>query len=199
MTAISATMVKQLREKTGVGIMDCKEALLQSNGDIDNAVDFLRKKGLATAQKRAGRAMSEGLIQPYIHMGGKLGVLVEINCETDFVAKNDDFKEFAKNIAMHIAATNPVGIASNDVPKEVINKEKEIYRAQAIELGKPENVVDKIVEGKLNKFYKDNCLLNQAYVRNPDMNISDLLNDLIAKMGENITIKRFVRFQIGDS
>ena len=198
MTAISAIMVKQLREKTGVGIMDCKEALLQSNGDIDNAVDFLRKKGLATAQKRAGRAMSEGLIQPYIHMGGKLGVLVEINCETDFVAKNDDFKEFAKNIAMHIAATNPVGIASDDVPEEVINKEKEIYRAQAIELGKPENVIDKIVEGKLNKFYKDNCLLNQAYVRNPDLNISDLLNDLIAKMGENITIKRFVRFQIGD-
>jgi len=199
MTAISATMVKQLREKTGVGIMDCKEALSQSNGDIDNAVDFLRKKGLATAQKRAGRAMSEGLIQPYIHMGGKLGVLVEINSETDFVAKNDDFKEFAKNIAMHIAATNPVGIASDDVPEEVINKEKEIYRAQALELGKPENVIDKIVEGKLNKFYKDNCLLNQAYVRNPDMNISDLLNDLIAKMGENITIKRFVRFQIGDS
>lgn len=199
MTAISATMVKQLREKTGVGIMDCKEALSQSNGDIDNAVDFLRKKGLATAQKRAGRAMSEGLIQPYIHMGGKLGVLVEINSETDFVAKNDDFKEFAKNIAMHIAATNPVGIASDDVPEEVINKEKEIYRAQAIELGKPENVIDKIVEGKLNKFYKDNCLLNQAYVRNPDLNISDLLNDLVAKMGENITIKRFVRFQIGDS
>ena len=199
MTAISATMVKQLREKTGVGIMDCKEALSQSNGDIDNAVDFLRKKGLATAQKRAGRAMSEGLIQPYIHMGGKLGVLVEINCETDFVAKNDDFKEFAKNIAMHIAATNPVGIASDDVPEEVINKEKEIYRAQAIELGKPENVIDKIVEGKLNKFYKDSCLLNQVYVRNSDVNISDLLNDLIAKMGENITIKRFVRFQIGDS
>ena len=199
MTAISATMVKQLREKTGVGIMDCKEALSQSNGDIDNAIDFLRKKGLATAQKRAGRAMSEGLIQSYIHMGGKLGVLVEINCETDFVAKNDDFKEFAKNIAMHIAATNPVGIASDDVPDEVINKEKEIYRAQALELGKPENVIDKIVKGKLNKFYKDNCLLNQAYVRNPDVNISDLLNDLIAKMGENITIKRFARFQIGDS
>ena len=199
MATISAAMVKQLREKTGVGIMDCKEALSQSNGDIDNAIDFLRKKGLATAQKRAGRAMSEGLIQPYIHMGGKLGVLVEINCETDFVAKNDDFKEFAKNIAMHIAATNPVGIASDDVPEEVINKEKEIYRAQAIELGKPENVIDKIVEGKLNKFYKDNCLLNQAYVRDPDVNIANLLNDLIAKMGENITIKRFVRFQIGDS
>ena len=199
MATISAAMVKQLREKTGVGIMDCKEALSQSDGDIDKAVDFLRKKGLATAQKRAGRAMSEGLIQPYIHMGGKLGVLVEINCETDFVAKNDDFKEFAKNIAMHIAATNPVGIASDDVPEEVINKEKEIYRAQALEMGKPENVIDKIVEGKLNKFYKDSCLLNQAYVRDPDVNISDLLNDLIAKMGENLTIKRFVRFQVGDS
>jgi len=199
MATISAAMVKQLREKTGVGIMDCKEALSQSNGDIDKAVDFLRKKGLATAQKRAGRTMSEGLIQSYIHMGGKLGVLVEINCETDFVAKNDDFKEFSKNIAMHIAASNPVGIASDDVSEDIINKEKEIYRAQALEMGKPENVADKIVEGKLNKFYKDNCLLNQVYVRNPDVNISDLLNNLIAKMGENITIKRFVRFQIGNS
>ena len=199
MATISAAMVKQLREKTGAGIMDCKEALSQSDGDIDNAVDFLRTKGLATAQKRAGRTMSEGLIQPYIHMGSKLGVLLEINCETDFVAKNDEFKEFAKNIAMHIAATDPVGIASDDVPDDIINKEKEIYRIQAIEMGKPENVAEKIVEGKLNKFYKDNCLLNQAYVRNPDMAISDILNDMIAKMGENITIKRFVRFQIGDS
>ncbi len=199
MATISAAMVKQLREKTGVGIMDCKEALSQSDGDIDKAVDFLRKKGLATAQKRAGRTMSEGLIRSYIHMGGKLGVLVEINCETDFVAKNDDFKEFSKNIAMHIAASNPVGIASDDVPEDIINKEKEIYRAQALEMGKPENVADKIVEGKLNKFYKDNCLLNQVYVRDSDVNISDLLNDLIAKMGENITIKRFVRFQIGNS
>ena len=199
MATISAAMVKQLREKTGVGIMDCKEALSQSDGDIDNAVDFLRTKGLATAQKRAGRAMSEGLIQPYIHMGSKLGVLLEINCETDFVAKNDEFKEFAKNIAMHIAATDPVGIASDDVPDDIINKEKEIYRIQAIEMGKPENVAEKIVEGKLNKFYKDNCLLNQAYVRNPDMAVSDIVNDMIAKMGENITIKRFVRFQIGDS
>ncbi|MBU2520845.1 MAG: translation elongation factor Ts [Proteobacteria bacterium] len=199
MATISAAIVKQLREKTGVGIMDCKEALTNCEGDIDKAVDFLRKKGLATAQKRAGRTMSEGLIQPYIHMGGKLGVLVEINCETDFVAKNDDFKEFSKNIAMHIAASNPVGIASDDVPEDIINKEKEIYRAQVLEMGKPENVADKIVEGKLNKFYKDNCLLNQAYVRNPDVSISDLLNDMIAKMGENITIKRFVRFQIGNS
>ncbi len=199
MATISAAMVKQLREKTGVGIMDCKEALSQSDGDIDNAVDFLRTKGLATAQKRAGRAMSEGIIQPYVHMGSKLGVLLEINCETDFVAKNDEFKEFAKNIAMHIAATDPVGISSDDVTDEIINKEKEIYRSQAIEMGKPENVTEKIVEGKVNKFYKDNCLLNQAYVRNPDMTVSDLLNDMIAKMGENITIKRFTRFQIGDS
>ncbi|MDL1962836.1 MAG: translation elongation factor Ts [Deltaproteobacteria bacterium] len=199
MATISAAMVKQLREKTGVGIMDCKEALSQSDGDIDKAVDFLRTKGLATAQKRAGRAMSEGLIQPYIHMGGKLGVLLEINCETDFVAKNDEFKEFAKNIAMHIAATDPVGIASDDVPDDIINKEKEIYRIQAIEMGKPENVTEKIVEGKLNRFYKDSCLLNQAYVRNPDMSVSDIVNDMIAKMGENITIKRFVRFQIEDS
>lgn len=199
MATISAAMVKQLREKTGVGIMDCKEALSQSDGDIDNAVDFLRTKGLATAQKRAGRAMSEGIIQPYIHMGSKLGVLLEINCETDFVAKNDEFKEFAKNIAMHIAATDPVGISSDDVTDDIINKEKEIYRSQAIEMGKPENVTEKIVEGKINKFYKDNCLLNQAYVRNPDMTVSDILNDMIAKMGENITIKRFTRFQIGDS
>jgi elongation factor Ts len=199
MATISAAIVKQLREKTGVGIMDCKEALTNCEGDIDKAVDFLRKKGLATAQKRAGRTMSEGLIQSYIHMGGKLGVLVEINCETDFVAKNDDFKEFSKNIAMHIAASNPVGIASDDVPEDIINKEKEIYLAQALEMGKPENVTDKIVEGKLNKFYKDSCLLNQAYVRDPNVTISDLLNDMIAKLGENITIKRFVRFQIGNS
>jgi elongation factor Ts len=199
MTAISATMVKQLREKTGAGIMDCKEALTACDGDINNAVDFLRKKGLATAQKRAGRAMSEGTIQPYIHMGGKLGVLVEVNCETDFVAKTDDFREFAKNIAMHIAATNPVGIASEDVPEEIVNKEREIYHAQALEMGKPEKMIAKIVEGKLNKFYKENCLLNQAYVRNPDITVADLINDVIAKIGENITVKRFVRFQLGES
>ncbi|MFC1814883.1 translation elongation factor Ts [Thermodesulfobacteriota bacterium] len=199
MTAISATMVKQLREKTGTGIMDCKEALSACNGDINNAIDFLRKKGLATARKRAGRAMSEGTIQSYIHMGGKLGVLVEVNCETDFVAKTDDFKEFSKNIAMHIAATNPVGIAPEDVPEEILNKEREIYHAQALEMGKPEKMIAKIVEGKLNKFFKENCLLKQAYVRDPDMTVADLLNDVIAKIGENITVKRFVRFQLGES
>lgn len=199
MTTISAAMVKQLREKTGAGIMDCKEALAECDGDISKSIDFLRKKGLATASKRSGRVMSEGIIKSYIHTGSKLGVLVEINCETDFVAKNDDFIEFAKNIAMHIAATNPVGIKPEDVPEEIISKEKEIYRAQAIETGKPENIVDKITEGKLKKFYKDNCLMSQAYVRDPNVTIDALLNGLIAKIGENITIKHFVRFQVGES
>lgn len=198
MAEISAAMVKQLRGKTGAGIMDCKEALSECNGDIDQAVDFLRKKGLATAQKRAGRAMREGIIQPYIHMGGKLGVLVEVNCETDFVAKTDDFQEFVKNIAMHIAATSPVGIVPEDVPEETINKEMEIYRAQAQEMGKPEKMLDKIAEGKLNKFFKDNCLMNQAYVRDPSKTVDDILKEVIARTGENITINRFVRFQIGE-
>jgi len=199
MVSIGAETVKKLREKTSAGIMDCKEALSVCEGDMEKAVDHLRKKGLATAAKRAGRAMTEGTIQPYIHMGGKLGVLVEINCETDFVAKNDDFKEFSKNVAMHIAATNPVGIRREDVTPELIQREMEIYRAQAREMGKPEKMIEKIAEGKLEKFFKDSCLMNQAYVRDPSITISDLLNNLIAKIGENITIKRFVRFQIGES
>jgi elongation factor Ts len=198
MAEISAAMVKQLREKTGAGMMDCKSALREVGGDVEKAIEFLRKKGLATAQKRAGRAMTEGTIQSYIHMNAKLGVLVEVNCETDFVAKNDDFLGFAKNIAMHIAASNPLGIAPEDIAQEIIEKEKEIYRAQALEMGKPENVLDKIVEGKLKKFYQDNCLMNQPYVRDPDITIADLLNELIAKIGENISIKRFVRYQIGE-
>ena len=198
MKAISAELVKQLREKTGAGVMDCKQALTESDGELDKAVEFLRKKGLATAAKRAGRATSEGTIQSYIHMGGKLGVMVEVSCETDFVAKNEDFQEFARNMAMHIAASNPLGINPEDIPQEVLDKEKEIYRAQAAETGKPEKIVEKITEGKIDKFVKDNCLMNQAYVRNPDITVADLLNELIAKIGENITIKRFVRFQVGD-
>ena len=198
MTTISATLVKELREKTGAGMMDCKQALVECDADMDKAVDFLRKKGLATAQKRAGRAMTEGTVHSYIHMGGKLGVMVEVNCETDFVAKNEDFLNFAKNIAMHIAATNPLGIRPEDVSEEIINREKEIYQAQALEMGKPENVVPKIVEGKMNKFFKDNCLLNQPYVRDPELSVEDLLNELIAKIGENISIRRFVRFQTGE-
>jgi elongation factor Ts len=191
-------MVKELRAKTGAGMMDCKEALGACDGDMDKAVDHLRKKGLATAAKRAGRTLSEGIIQSYIHTGGKLGVMVEINCETDFVARNEDFQDFAKNIAMHIAATNPVGIRAEDVPAEVVAREKEIYRAQALEMGKPEKMLDKIADGKLSKFFKDNCLMDQAYVKNPEITISDYLNQLIAKIGENITIKRFVRYQIGE-
>ena len=199
MTTISATMVKQLREKSGAGMMDCKQALVECDADIDKAVDFLRKKGLATAQKRAGRAMTEGTIQSYIHMGGKLGVLVEVNCETDFVAKNEDFVQFAKNIAMHIAATNPLGVRAEDVPEDVVQRERDIYKAQALETGKPENVITKIVDGKMNKFFKENSLLNQAYVRDPELTVEDVLNELIAKIGENITIRRFVRFQTGES
>ncbi|MEE8400080.1 MAG: translation elongation factor Ts [Desulfobacterales bacterium] len=199
MTTISAEMVKELRAKTGAGIMDCKEALTQCDGDLAEATGFLRTKGLATAEKRSGRSMSEGTIQSYIHMGGKLATLVEVNCETDFVAKNEDFIEFARNIAMHITATSPVGLTPEDVPEETLSKEKEIYRAQALETGKPENIVDKIVEGKISKYFKENCLMNQSYVRNPDVTIADLLNEMIAKIGENITISRFVRFQIGES
>jgi len=199
MATINAAMVKQLREEIGAGIMDCKRALSECDGDINKAVDFLRKKGLATAAKRAGRAMTEGVVESYIHMDSKLGVLVEINCETDFVAKNDDFKEFAKNIAMHIAAVNPVGIRPEDVSEETIDKEKEIYRGQVLEMGKPEKIVDKIVEGKLKKYFKENCLLNQAYVRDPNITIADLLNEMIAKIGESIKITRFTRFKIGES
>ena len=198
MPEINATMVKQLREKSGAGMMDCKKALIESKGDIDKAVEYLRKKGIATAQKRAGRSLSEGTIQTYIHMGGKLGAMVEVGCETDFVAKNEDFIAFAKNIAMHIAAISPVGIAPEDVSQETIDKELDIYKSQALEMGKPEKIVDKIAEGKLNKFFKDNCLMKQPYIKDPEKSIADLLNEMIAKIGENLSIKRFARFQVGE-
>lgn len=197
MSTISAAMVKELREKSGAGIMDCKQALAENDGDMDKAVDFLRKKGLATAAKRAGRATSEGTVQSYIHMGGKIGVMVEVDCETDFVAKTDDFIEFARNLAMHIAATNPVGITAEDVPEDVIERERSIYRDQALEMGKPEKMIDKIVDGKLNKFFKESCLMDQPFVRDPDKTITDYLNEVIAKTGEKVTIKRFARFQVG--
>lgn len=198
MADISAKMVKELRDKTGAGIMDCKEALAECGADLEKAIEFLRKKGLATAQKRAGRSASEGIVESYIHLGGKIGVLVEVNCETDFVAKTDAFKEFARNIAMHVAATSPAGIVPEDVPAEVIEKEREIYRAQALEMGKPAAVVDKIIEGKVSKFIKDVCLMHQAYVKNPEITIADYLNDVIAQTGEKVAIKRFARFQIGE-
>ncbi len=199
MSTITAAMVKQLRDKSGAGMMDCKKALTETGGDMEKAVDFLRKKGLATAAKRAGRATTEGVVMPYVHTGGKLGVMVEVNCETDFVAKSDDFQAFAKNVAMHIAAINPLGITPEDIPAELIDREKAIYIAQARETGKPENVIEKIIEGKMAKFIKESCLMNQPYVKNPDITIADLLNELIAKIGENISIKRFVRYQIGEA
>jgi elongation factor Ts len=191
-------MVKQLREQTGVGMMDCKEALAECGGDMEKAVDYLRKKGLAKAAKRAGRETAAGIVESYIHMGGKIGVMVEVNCESDFVAKTDDFKEFARNVAMHIAATSPAGIEPEDVPEALIERERQIYREQTLALGKPENMVDKIVEGKIKKFYKEACLLDQSYVKNPDISIRDYLNETVAKIGESIRIKRFARYQLGE-
>lgn len=194
---ISTQLVKELRERTAVGIMDCKNAIQEADGDINKAVEILRKKGVAKAQKREGRAASEGQIQSYVHMGGKIGVLVEVNCETDFSAKTDDFTSFTKNLAMHIAATNPVALSPEDLPPEIVEREKEIYRAQAIDSGKEEKVVERIVEGRVNRFFSEVCLLNQSYVRDPNITVQDLLNELKAKTGENIIIKRFVRYQLG--
>ncbi|MFH1077168.1 MAG: translation elongation factor Ts [Pseudomonadota bacterium] len=194
---VNATMVKQLRDQTGAGIMDCKEALREAQGDMDKAIEYLRKKGLAKAQKRAGRATSHGVVQSYIHTGEQIGVLVELNCETDFVAKTDAFREFARNLAIQIAATDPLGIRAEDVPEDVKNREMDIYRAQALEMGKPEQVVEKISEGKLKKFLEDSCLLSQQYVKKPDITIQDLLNDLVAKTGESIAVRRFVRYVVG--
>ena len=198
MAQISAAMVKELREATGSGIMDCKRALGDADGDIEKAIDFLRKKGLAKAAKRAGRSTSEGLIFSYIHTGSKLGVLLEVNCESDFVAKTENFQQFVKNIAMHIAAANPMGLNPEDIDLAVIEKEKEIFRAQMLEEGKPENIIDKIVEGKVEKFYKEVCLMSQQYVKDPQQTISELVKETIGSIGENIQIKRFVRFQIGE-
>jgi elongation factor Ts len=197
MVEISAQMIKQLRTRTNAGVMDCKEALKEASGDMEKAVDFLRKKGVATALKRAGRQTSEGLIHSYIHTGGKIGVLVEVNCETDFVAKTDEFRMFVKDLAMHIAATKPLGIRMEDIPEEVIQREEEIYRAQAADTGKPEKIQDKIVQGKMGRFYQESCLLDQQYVKNPDITIQDLIHDIVTKTGENITVRRFVRYQLG--
>jgi len=195
---VSANMVKELREKTGAGMMDCKKALAETGGDFQKALDYLRQKGLATAAKRAGRVASEGRVGSYIHAGGKIGVMVEVNCETDFVAKTDDFQAFAKDVAMHIAASNPSYIRREEVTADVLDREKEIYRAQARDAKKPEKVTEKIVEGKLEKFYSEVCLLEQAFVKDPDITIQDLLNGLIGKLGEKIEIRRFTRYQVGE-
>lgn len=194
---ITSQMVKELRDKTNAGMMDCKKALGETDGDMEKAIDLLRQKGIAVAQKRAGRTTSEGVIQTYIHAGGKLGVMLEVGCETDFVAKTDDFQSFAKDVAMHVAAMSPVAVKREDVPEDLVAREAEIYKNQAIESGKPEEIAEKMVTGKLDKFFSEISLMEQKFVKNPDLTIQDLLNDLIAKMGENISIKRFVRFQVG--
>lgn len=195
---ISAASVKELREKTGAGIMDCKKALSDTGGDLEAAVTYLREKGLAAAQKKAGRTAAEGVVHSYIHGGGKIGVLVEVNCETDFVAKTDGFLDLVKDISMHIAAASPQYVSRDEVPEDVIEAEKKIYAAQAKESGKPEKVVDKIVEGKLEKFFKDVCLLEQPFVKDPDISIEKLVIEAIAKIGENISIRRFSRFKVGE-
>ena len=198
MAEITPQMVKELREKTGAGIMDCKKALQECQGDLEKAVESLRKKGLATAAKKASRATNEGLIHSYIHMGGKIGVLIEVNCETDFVARTEEFKELVHNLAMQVAASSPLYVSKEDVPEDALEKERRLYREQALEQGKPEKVIDRIVEGKLNKFYQEVCLLEQPFIREPEKTVSQLITEHIAKLGENIRVKRFVRFQLGE-
>ena len=195
---ISIESVKDLRQRTGAGVIDCKTALQEAKGNMEAAIDYLRRKGLATAAKKAGRIATDGLVSSYIHAGGKMGVLVEINCETDFVAKTEDFQAFVKNIAMHIAAANPQYIRREEIPEEVLERERTIYRTQALEAGKPQKVIDKIVEGKIERFYSEVCLLEQTYVKDADLTIKELLDAIIAKIGENISIRRFARFQLGE-
>jgi elongation factor Ts len=196
--AITAGMVKELREKTGAGMLDCKKALDEAEGNIEKASEILRERGLAAAAKKAGRIATEGLVESYIHAGGRVGVLVEINCETDFVAKTDNFKAFVKDVAMQIAAANPIYVRREEVPAEAIEKEKEILRNQALNEGKPEKIVDKMVEGRMNKYYEENCLLEQVFVKDQDKTIMTLLNEKVAAIGEKISIRRFARFELGE-
>jgi elongation factor Ts len=196
--AVTAAQINELRKSTGAGMLDCKKALEEVDGDFEKAVDFLRKKGLAAAAKKAGRIATEGAVGAYIHAGGKIGVMVEINCETDFVAKNENFQTFVKDIAMHIAAASPMYVRREEVTNDVLEREKDIYRAKARETGKPENIVEKIIEGQINKFYSDICLLEQAYVKDPDKTIQQYLNETIAKIGENMSIRRFTKYVLGE-
>ena len=191
-------LIKDLRQRTGAGVVDCKIALQEGQGDVDKAIEYLRRKGLATAAKKAGRVAADGLVMSYIHAGGKIGVLVEVNCETDFVAKTEDFQTFVKNIAMQVAAANPQYVRREEITGEVLDKEREIYRAQAMESKKPEKVIEKIVEGKLEKYYSEVCLLEQTYIKDGDLTVKEVLDALIGKIGENIQIRRFARFQLGE-
>ena len=194
----SAKTVKQLRDISGAGMMDCKKALEECNYDLDKAMDILRKNGIAKAKKKAGRSAKDGVIIPYIHPGSKLGVIAEINCETDFVARTEGFQDFSRDIAMHIAATAPLAVRREDISNDIIEKEKEIFKEQALQSGKPENIIENMVQGRLNKVYQENVLLEQTFVKNPDQSIQDLLSDTISTLGENIEIKRFSRFQLGE-
>lgn len=195
---VTASMVKELRERTGAGMMDCKKALEKADGDIEKAIDILREKGLAAAAKKAGRITAEGIVGSYIHMGGRIGVLIEVNCETDFVAKTEEFKDFVKNMAMQVAASRPLYVSRDEVPGDVLEKEKQILRQQAINEGKPENIVDKMVEGRIEKFFKETCLLEQPYIRDPEVSVQQVLTETIAKIGENISIRRFARYEMGE-
>ncbi|MGH9340699.1 MAG: translation elongation factor Ts [Acidobacteriota bacterium] len=198
MAAISAEQVRELREKTGAGMMECKRALEEASGDVDQAITVLRERGLAAAGKKAGRATREGLVGSYIHAGGKLGVLVEVNCETDFVARTDEFQELIRDLAMQIAAANPLYVRRQEVSQEDIDKEKDIYRKQALESGKPEKVVDKIVEGRLNKYYSEVCLYEQPFVKDPEMTVEEIIKTRIATLKENIAVRRFSRYKVGE-
>lgn len=198
MAAITASLVKELRQKTGAGMMDCKKALTKTDGDIDKAIDFLREKGLAAAAKKADRIAAEGVVMSYIHGGGKIGVLLELNCETDFVAKTDGFKDLAKDIAMQVAAVNPAYLRREDIPADVIEHEKEVLRQQAANEGKPAHIIDKMIVGRIEKFYKENCLLDQAFIKDGDKSITDIINENIAKIGENISVRRYTRYQLGE-
>lgn len=195
---ITASMVRELREKTGVGMMDCKKALNETNGDMEKAVEFLREKGLAQAAKKSGRTTAEGIIGHYVHGNGKMAVLVEVNIETDFAAKNDIFKDLVRNIAMQVAAAKPTYVKREDVPEDILNKEREILKAQAVNEGKPEHIAEKMVNGRIEKYYKENCLMDQAYIKDPDKDIKQLINETIAVIGENISVRRFVRFEVGE-
>jgi len=197
--SIDAKLVKALRDRTGAGMMDCKKALVKSNGDMDNAIDFLRKSGIAKAEKKGSRETKEGIIYSYIHSGGRLGVLIELNCETDFVAKTDEFTELAHNFAMQVAATNPVSLDRDDVSPELIDREKNIYLDQAKKEGKPDAIIQKMVDGRINKFFQESCLMEQTYIKDPDKKVADLLNETISSLGENISINQYTRFAIGES
>ena len=197
--SIDAAVVKNLREKTGAGMMDCKKALVETAGDIEKAIDFLRKSGISKAEKKGERTAKEGLVFSYIHHGGRLGVLLELNCETDFVAKTDGFSDLANNISMQIAATNPLSISRDEIDQSVLDREKEIFADQAKESGKPENIIDKIVDGKVEKYFAESCLLEQQYIKDPDRKVIDLITESVATLGENIVINRFIRFAIGET